>query len=251
MKSNKDAAENPLKVISSGEVLMSPKKVIQRMENIVQKYGRERALKSISFQKAREAWVASVFMLGMGQLTKKTYWIQENAALHDAPDIFSYSYRNPEESHEIGVVREIQPVEVCEYTMHVKEGLSDHIKRKLKDKVYHEETILICYIQRPGESFRIIDAIKGLEGLQTTVREVWILFTVENKPLSNFTIARLYLRNMNYPEMLKAMWVIIWSCAKFHNLIFYEIVEELKKLLSGNLPESWWLFLCQTTKEKN
>lgn len=190
-----------IKKFRSHEVLMAPKKVIQRMENIVQKHGRERALKSGSFQKAREAWIVSVFMLGVSQKTGRIYWIRENEIPQDDPDIFSYSYRNPEESGEIGVVKEIQPIEVCEYPPQAKQRLADHIKIKLQNKYYHPETILICYIQRPGEAFKLIDIIKKLTDLQSTVREVWLLFHLAQNPASNFTIARVYLRGIGFPEM--------------------------------------------------
>lgn len=195
-------AHYPIQIINSGDVLMSPRKVIQRMENIFQKYGRNRAIKSVRFQKAREAWVASVFSLGLSQHSHKTYWMQENKALHDAPDIFAYSYRNPSEPGEIGVVKEIQPLEVFEYTIYTKIGLPEHIKNKLKDKSYHPETITICYVRRPEEELRLIDVINGLKDLKTSVREVWLLFTLDKLPLSNFMIARVYMRETKYPEML-------------------------------------------------
>lgn len=193
--------QNGLITLNSSDVLMAPKKIIQRMENIIQKYGSERALKSGSFQKAREAWIASVFMLGMSQRTDRIYWIQENEVPQDDPDIFSYSYRNPEQPGEIGVVKEIQPVEICQYPIQVKKRIAEHIKTKLKNKYYHPETILICYILRPGEAFKLIDIINGLTDLQTTIREVWVLFNLAGLPVSNFTIARVYLRGISFPEM--------------------------------------------------
>jgi len=84
------------------------------------------------FQKAREAWVTSVFVLGLSQKTGATYWIEENPIPQDDPDLFVYSYRNPKTHGEIGVVKEIQPVEVCEYPPQSKLKLDDHIKNKLK-----------------------------------------------------------------------------------------------------------------------
>lgn len=188
-------------VMKSSEVIMSPRKVIQRMENVIEKHGRERGLKSVGFQKAREAWITSVFMLGLSQRTRVIYWVQENDKLHDDPDVFVYSYREPSEPGEIGVVKEIQPVEVCEYPVQAKLDLTEHIKKKLHNKQYHPATILICYIQRPGEAMRLIDIINGLADLQTSVREVWLLFTLADLAPTNFTIARVYLRDSKFPQM--------------------------------------------------
>jgi len=103
--------QGTVKILQPNEVLMSPSKVIQRFENILEKYGREKALKLTSFQKARESWIAAVFMLLFSQWTKKQYWLRED----EAPDIYAYSYRNPEELNEIGVTREVQPIEIFEY----------------------------------------------------------------------------------------------------------------------------------------
>lgn len=189
-------------VIDSADVLMAPKKVIQRLENIIQKYGVVKALTSNSFQKAREAWVASVFILGYAMRTdKRHYWIQENKIPQDDPDIFAYSYRNPSEQGEIGVVKEIMPIEVFEFPKKAKLGLVEHIKEKLKNKYYHPETIAVCYIMRPGEAMRLIDVINGLSDLKTTVREIWLLFPIDGLPYSNFTIARVFMRDLKFPEM--------------------------------------------------
>ncbi len=191
----------PVRILSSADILMAPRKVIQRMDNIVQKYGREKALKSNSFQKAREAWVTSVFMLGLSQRTSVTYWIEENPIPQDDPDLSVYSYRNPSGPGEIGVVKEIQPVEVCEYPPQGKLGLVEHIKNKLKNKYYHPETILICYIHRPGEAFKLIDIINGLDDLQTQIREVWLLYHLADQQETDFSIGRVYLRGLKFPEM--------------------------------------------------
>ncbi|MBI4008985.1 hypothetical protein HY357_02025 [Candidatus Roizmanbacteria bacterium] len=193
-----------IKTLLSSDVLMSPRKVIERMENIIEKYGISRAIKSVAFQKAREAWVASIFMLGMSQLSKKTYWIQENSIAHEAPDIVACSYRNPTNPQERGVVKEIQPIEVSEYTKYSNQVLPLFIKKKLKDKFYHEETIVVCYVRKPGYHLKIMEIINQLSDLSTSVREVWILFTTDKIPLSNFTIARVYLRGKKQSETMLA-----------------------------------------------
>ncbi|KKT76693.1 MAG: hypothetical protein UW73_C0039G0007 [Microgenomates group bacterium GW2011_GWB1_44_8] len=194
--------QQSIQIVNSEDVLMSPRKVIQRMGNIFQKYGKARGIKSVRFQKAREAWIASIFSLGYSQITKKAYWIQENKDPKEDPDIFVYSYRDPIEPGEIGVVKEIQTIEVFEYPIYAQLELSEHIKYKLKNKFYHPETISICYIQRPKEVLKLIDVINGLIDLQTEVREVWLLLTLDELPESNFMIARVYMRGTKYPDML-------------------------------------------------
>lgn len=185
-----------------GDVLLAPKKVIQRMENIIQKYGQKKALTSNSFQKAREAWIASVYILGYSMKTdRRAYWIQENKIPQEDPDIFAYTYRPPSLPDEIGVVKETMPIEVFEYPVTAKLGIVEHVKEKLKNKFYHSETIAICYIMRPGEAMKLIDVINGLSDLKTTVREVWLLFSIDGMPISHFKIARVYMRDQKFPEM--------------------------------------------------
>lgn len=187
--------------IHSTDVLMSPGKVTQRMSNIFQKYGPERAAKSVSFQKAREAWVASVFLLGLSQINKKTYWIQENKVPQEDPDVFGVNYRNREDGKR-GVVKEIQPIEIFEYPPEAKLGLSEHIVKKLKNKAYHPETIAICYLRRDNFKLDILEVITELmlQDNFTSVRELWLLATYDTpETRTNFKIARIYMRGEVFP----------------------------------------------------
>jgi hypothetical protein len=183
-------------IIDSNQVKMSPTKVILRFENILKRDGVERALKSDSFKKVRESWVAGLFCLGYAKLTKKKYWIQEIASRDEPPDLIIYSYRNPQEDGELGVVKEQMITEIVEYPIHSKYDLVGHIKTKLKDKRYHSETWLICYIQRPGDTMRLIDVIKELKKIKPLVREIWLLFHTKGKLPSHFHIARVYSKDI-------------------------------------------------------
>ena len=80
-------------------------------------------------------------------------------------------------------------------------GIVAHIQKKLKDKFYHPETWLLCYIRRPGETIRLIDIIQCLYAPKTAVREIWILFNLEGTPFADFHIARVYLRNSPQKEV--------------------------------------------------
>ena len=84
-------------------------------------------------------------------------------------------------------------IEVCEYDEHAKENIANHIKTKLSDKAYNLSTFLICYIHTKGET-RLIDVINGLKDIQTSVREIWLLFHLDKAPIGNFIIARVFLR---------------------------------------------------------
>lgn len=208
MKSN-------LPVFDPSKIQMSPSKVIQRFENLKQRDGVLSAVRDRAFQKARESWVGAVFSLLYSTLTSQRYWILEVEEKQEPPDLIIYSYRDPSDLGEIGVVREQILLEVCEYPKNVKFGLVDHLMNKLANKSYHPETWLLCYIRRPGEAMKLIDVIKGLIDLNICVKEIWLLFTVEGEVEGQHRIARVYSRGMsqketpivvnsNYLELMKA-----------------------------------------------
>lgn len=187
-------------ILVSTKVKMSPAKVITRFENILIRDGVERAIKSDSFKKVRESWIAGLFCLGYATLTKRKYWIQEIASKDEPPDLIIYSYRDPQENGELGVVKEQTITEIVEYPIHSKHDLVGHIKAKLKNKYYHPETWLICYIQRPGEFLRLVDVIKGLHDIKSKIREIWLLFHTDGKVSSHFHLARVYSKDMTVKE---------------------------------------------------
>lgn len=188
-------------IVSSDRVKMSPSIAVNRLESVLERDGKERALKSDSFQKVRESWVAGVFCLGYATKTKQEYWIQEISKKEEPPDLIIYSYRDPQSQDEIGVVREKILTEITEYPTYSRYGLVEHIKSKLNNKRYHPETWLICYIQRPGEAMRLIDVIEGLQNFKIYIREIWLLFHTDGKTPSNFNLERVYSRGMKVKKI--------------------------------------------------
>lgn len=175
------------------DIFYSPSKALHRMDNVFERDGKERGLKADAFKPVREAWTAAVFLLGYSQITKAQYWLRENPKKNEAPDVFAISVRDPMPG-EKGVAREVIEIEVCEYDEHAATSIADHIKAKLTNMAYNYFTFLLCYVHTKGQ-MRLIDVIDGLKELKTTVREIWLLFHIDGESLSNFVIARVYLRN--------------------------------------------------------
>lgn len=186
------------KRIKSSQVPMSPAKAIQRFENILHRDGVKRATEAVSFQKAREAWIAGVFLLGYSSITKELWWLQE--VEDDPPDIIASTYRRPKNKGEKGVVKERALLEICEYPVQSKYKLGEHIANKLSNKLYHPETWLVCYIRRPGEHMRLVDPMKLLQKTEVKIREIWIVFHVQNEMPTRFRIARLYSKGFKFDE---------------------------------------------------
>ena len=67
---------NRIPILDSSHVLMSPRRALLRFENIKQRFGLTLAVKSDSFQKAREDWIAGVFYLVILYSQEKTILVK-------------------------------------------------------------------------------------------------------------------------------------------------------------------------------
>ena len=194
------------------DVFFSPTMALKRLLGVYEMEGLVTGLKSSVFQAQRESWAAAVFLLGYGQLTKTQYWLRENPKKHLAPDVFAITPRAP--GDESGYVsREVMEIEVCEYDEHATADIPGHIKAKLEGKNYHPSTFLLCYVHVLQKA-RLIDIIEGLKDFKPSVREIWLLFHLNDGPHGNFYIARVYLKDNdlgttnlqykgNYLELMK------------------------------------------------
>lgn len=175
------------------DIFFSPAKALQRMTGVYERDGIEQGLRADVFKPVREAWAAAVFLLGYSQLTKTQYWLRENPKKNEAPDVFAISVREPTPNGK-GVAREVMEIEICEYDEHAKTSIANHIKEKLSGKAYNPFTFLLCYIHVKGQT-KLIDVIEGIRNLKIAIREIWLLFHLDGKPIANFAIARVYLRD--------------------------------------------------------
>jgi hypothetical protein len=192
--------------IDSIDIFFSPAKALQRMRGVRREYGELAGLKDRTFQSVREVWAAAVFLLGYSQITKQEYWLRENPIQNDAPDVFAITPKPAEK----GASREVLEIEVKEYDENAQTGLVEHLQRLIKDKAYHPETFLLCYVHAPGRSVRLIDVIDGLKGIRTTIREVWLLLNLEGQEPGHFLIARVFLRGEESLEKLNLQYSGSW-----------------------------------------
>ncbi len=176
------------------EMWMSPNKAIERMKGIIEKSGVDIALTNDAYQQTRECWIAGSFLAIYSQITGKTYWLTSNPIKNAAPDITAVTFRDPVGPSEKGVVKEIQEIEICEYEEHSCTTITEHIKAKLLHKSYGINCILLCYLRKPGEEFVINSLINGLKNIKSDIREIWVIYQLQNDKPSHLTIARVYLR---------------------------------------------------------
>lgn len=175
------------------KIFFSPAKALQRMGNVYERDGVGQGLKDDAYKPVREAWAAAVFLLGYSQVAKVQYWLRENPQKNEAPDIFAIGLREPLPDDR-GVSREVIEIEVCDYDKHAQTNIAGHIKKKLGGMAYNPSTFLLCYVHAKTQT-RLIDIINGLKDVKKSVREIWLLFHFDGKPISDFGIARVYLRD--------------------------------------------------------
>ncbi len=119
----------------------SPNFIFQRFQRILEKCGTENTLKNIQFQKEREAWITALYLMGLSKNTNKEYWIGIEEK-ENTPDTYGVSIRELNKGNSLDILN----IEVCEWENHSKLSLSEHIKNKLKYKVYPKYFLLLCYV---------------------------------------------------------------------------------------------------------
>jgi len=177
---------------SSSDIFISPKFAIRRMIGVGHKYGRLNAIKSSSFQQVRECYIAGVFLLGLSHITKINYWLQPNSDPNNAPDVFAISIRNPKDKSEIGVVREVWKIEIFEYEDHSRDDLTTHILKKVKDKRYGKDTVLVCFVHKSNILINPEQLFNDLEKYRLEISEIWLLFQCDLFPNSDYVISKIF-----------------------------------------------------------
>ncbi len=169
---------NDPKRLKEIDVYISPKKAIQRMLGVIEKYGFDEATRARTFQQTREAWVAAIFLINQTNLTNKLYWLKSNPDPKDVPDVYAVSYRSPRvKSNEIGIVQKVLLIEVSEYHEQAHLSLAENIIRKLKYKKYHKDTVLIYYLDTHKTfTFVINDVVSELNKHNLDIAQIWLMF---------------------------------------------------------------------------
>ncbi len=172
------------------DIYCSPSFVIQRLDDIAQ--SDPVFITTPELQGEREAWIAAVFLLGIGTTTKKSYWLR---IVSDdvVPDINAFSKKLITRKGKQGYLRENLDIEVFEYESHQTVGLFDAIKNKLKNKSYPDHYILVCYIHnRAGEAIHLEEVFEQIQSMKPNV-EIWIVSSVISTTVQNaYIVAKMY-----------------------------------------------------------
>jgi hypothetical protein len=188
----------------SSEIYLSPSFAIKRFLGLRQKYGDKAALTKSEFKPEREAWITAVFLLGLGKLAGREFWLRPNNE-DSAPDVITVSFAESDE----GVVAQMQNVEIFEYESHAETDLAGAIKNKLSGKAYPDDYILLCYVHsRAGETFSTKEIFEKVSRVDPKVSEVWVLSSILSPTSSEHVVFQAFPKynvyKFDYLDELKA-----------------------------------------------
>lgn len=167
------------------DLMMSPNFAISRFEKVIAKYGSKESL-SGRFKKEREAWITSVWALGLREITNQRYWIEiETREL--TPDCKVHQIDQSSGNNHILT----RHVEVVEWEQHRNEVVDVIIQKCAK--AYPQYFTLLVFA-RNGKEIRVPDLLQEMQALTVPFWEIWLLGRV------SATAAR-YLVCMLHPHL--------------------------------------------------
>jgi hypothetical protein len=176
-----------MKSLYPPNIFLSPRWAIQRMNDLVQNYGKPKALTDVNMKEEREAAITGLFLLGYRLLTQKDFWIE--ICQDDPPDNRAISPTKRPEGR--GMVKEVINLEVFEWEGHSTHSLTGAIQEKLKGKKYPPDYFLLCQVRRPGEIAELEKCYQDLQREKPGVAEVWAVFSIEDAQF-DYVIVRLF-----------------------------------------------------------
>ncbi|SRR5258706_3663680 len=161
--------------LTANNSYFSPASMISTWLSILDIYGDKAPLTESRYKSAREAYITSLFCLGLQKQTGVHYWLR--ATLDGStPDSIIISFHSIHEMSKI----EILPLEIFEWEQHSKIDLFEAIKNKLRNKNYPPNYILLCYCHGRTDETDLSDVAARLQSLEISVCEIWFLANILN-----------------------------------------------------------------------
>ena len=173
-----------MKSIYPPDIFLSPNLAIERMNQLVQKYGKSNAFTEGRFKEEREAAITAVFLLGYRLLLKRDFWI--GVCQDDPPDNIAVSPQKRASGR--GMEKHIINIEIFEWEGHSARGLPQAIRDKLKAKNYPQDYFLLCQVRRPGEMANLEECYQDLNREKPGVSEVWLVSSIEDNQFDHVIV---------------------------------------------------------------
>lgn len=177
-------------VLEGKKVAYNPTFVARRYTKSCSIYGEELVFKSRRFQKAREMFAAAGFLYAYSGLTEKSFTL---SPVYDdtTPDIYGY-YEVPSEKI-VGEKNRIRMnIEVTDWEGHTADTLYERIIKKLANKAYPKNYILLVVASREGQRSDLYEEVQKLKKEKLSVKTVWVIGALKNDVKETFQIINVY-----------------------------------------------------------
>jgi hypothetical protein len=202
-------SKNFEKRLFSDRFIYDPVSVIDRFNSAIKKYGEDKVFEDRRFQKSREMWISSVFLLGFYEITepKIDYWLKP--CYDQWPDTYGVFFSPRKDIEDIDIQNWFH-IEITEWDEHSSKELSDQILKKIRDKNYPKNYTLVIYVKKIGIKIDLRAAFEKLKKSNVPNLYIFVVTSDINKS-GDHCIACLH------PEY------------KRENFYLQEIMEKLKK----------------------
>ncbi|MFA5975167.1 MAG: hypothetical protein WC859_03270 [Elusimicrobiota bacterium] len=150
--------------------LFSPRKVLERFDDLRRKHGDNAVFSQAPFKPAREARAVAIFAIGLGKDSQREFWI--GSPEKDPPDAWMVELiRRPK-----GSSRSNFPIEVMEWESNSPfNDITEAIDNKLKRKNYLKNTILVVDVEKPNSPIRSMNVVNHFKSNRPNIAEIWLL----------------------------------------------------------------------------
>jgi hypothetical protein len=185
------------------EILVNPYTAVRLFAKTYLAFGNQ-VLTNSKYKITREAWIASMFLIALGQESKLQWWLTP-VLKSDSPDFNCYSFSRSNDNSFTN--RSMLKLEVFEWRKErdEKDFLEALKKIKLR-KIVDPEITIVCYIRRSGLIPPAIELNFKLKALKPCVKDIWYLGDVSGDA-TTWRVTQLYPNtsaiDMNYDQILQ------------------------------------------------
>ena len=160
------------------EILINPHTAIRLFARTYLSFGNE-VLEKRKYKITREAWIASMFLIGISKETQSAWWLAPVTDKSGSPDFNCYTFvRNTlKESTDKPRIK----LEVFEWRKEQAETVFIDALKKIKlDKIIDPQITIVCYVRRGAVLPPAVELNSQLKKISPNVKDIWYLGDVSS-----------------------------------------------------------------------
>lgn len=165
------------------DLALSPIAAIKRFNQAVKIYGADNVLSERKFQKAREMWVGSVFLLAWSKMAKRICWVRPE--YKNAPDVYGVFF-DQHSKYKKADIQKIIHLEISDWRGNKTENIINRIAEK-NSKNYPSYFWLIIHISALGESINPESIANDVSRLKPRM-PVFLVSSDASRGINNYAV---------------------------------------------------------------